>query len=340
MIKKDNMIRKNILNLFCGSLLFVGTPLAVTIPQVAFAQEVVVSVNIAPPELPVYVQPIPPGDDYLWVPGYWSWSDDDQSYFWVPGTWALAPEPGFLWTPGYWGWGDSGYFWHQGYWGRHIGYYGGINYGFGYGGSGYYGGRWEGGHFRYNQAYTNVVGFGGHNVYNVTNINIVNNTHVSFNGGRGGIQYRPNAQEMQFSHEQHLSPTQEQINHVQMARSDRSFYANENHGHPAIGAVPQAGHFDVHANVNIHNDVHNDIHNNDVHINEFHNDAHPQENHPIENKPVYNQQVRPQEQYHAPVVQQQPHQEIHEAPHPVQQQQGPRPVPHPQEQRHEEERPR
>ena len=59
---------------------------------------------------------------------------------------------GVLWTPGYWGWGGSAFLWHEGYWGPHVGFYGGINYGFGYGGVGFFGGRWDGGHFAYNTA--------------------------------------------------------------------------------------------------------------------------------------------------------------------------------------------
>ena len=62
-----------------------------------------ISVNVPPPELPVYDQPPIPGDGYMWTPGYWAWGDDIQDYYWVPGTWVLAPQPGFLWTPGYWG---------------------------------------------------------------------------------------------------------------------------------------------------------------------------------------------------------------------------------------------
>ena len=42
-----------------------------------------VAVTIAPPELPVYEQPICPGDGYLWTPGYWAYGDD--GYFWVTG---------------------------------------------------------------------------------------------------------------------------------------------------------------------------------------------------------------------------------------------------------------
>jgi hypothetical protein len=100
-----------------------------------------VSITIAPPALPVYEQPVCPGDGYIWTPGYWYWDDDASDYFWVPGTWVMAPEVGFLWTPGWWGWGDGAFIFHEGYWGPEVGFYGGINYGFGYFGVGFAGGH-------------------------------------------------------------------------------------------------------------------------------------------------------------------------------------------------------
>ena len=48
------------------------------------------------------------------------------------------------------------YAFHEGYWGPHVGFYGGVNYGFGYGGVGFVGGRWDGGYFAYNTAVLNV----------------------------------------------------------------------------------------------------------------------------------------------------------------------------------------
>lgn len=54
-----------------------------------------------------------------------------------------------LWTPPYWGWTAGACVFHEGYWGRSVGYYGGVNYGYGDGGNGYEGGRWEDGHFAY-----------------------------------------------------------------------------------------------------------------------------------------------------------------------------------------------
>ena len=104
-----------------------------------------ISVSFGPPPLPVYAQPMCPGPGYMWTPGYWAW-DPNYGYYWVPGTWVLAPFPDALWTPGYWGWdpGVSLFIWHGGYWGTRIGFYGGINYGFGYFGNGYDGGYWRG----------------------------------------------------------------------------------------------------------------------------------------------------------------------------------------------------
>ena len=132
-------------------------------PQAAQAR-VFLSVGFAPPAIPVYEQPLCPGDGYIWTPGYWQYTD--QGYEWVDGAWVLAPYTGALWTPGYWGYGDSGYLWNAGYWGPTIGYYGGINYGFGYFGTGFYGGYWNGGHFFYNREYNHFGDRGGfRNVY-------------------------------------------------------------------------------------------------------------------------------------------------------------------------------
>lgn len=192
-----------------------------------------VAVNIAPPPLPVYTQPIVPGPNYVWMPGYWAWGQ--AGYYWVPGTWVLAPRPGYLWTPGYWGWAPAGYFWHPGYWGLHVGFYGGINYGFGYFGVGFVGGGWYGGVFRYNTAVTNVDTTIVRNVYiDRTVINNYNTTvnRVSYNGGAGGVQARPTQAELEAQNEQHLRMTPEQTAHVRMASRDRNMLSSVNHGMP------------------------------------------------------------------------------------------------------------
>jgi len=122
------IIRSLALSAFLAACLCPAIPAANAQVSIGF------SVNIEPPPLPVYDQPIIPGPGYLWAPGYWAWNPDIDDYYWVPGTWVLPPEPNLLWTPGYWAWNDSGaYVFNDGYWGPEVGFYGGVNYGFGYG---------------------------------------------------------------------------------------------------------------------------------------------------------------------------------------------------------------
>jgi len=175
---------RNLIRGLMSALMLAALPLAAN-ASVAVG----ISVNFAPPELPVYVQPEIPAPGYIWTPGYWAWSP--AGYYWVPGTWVLAPQPGYLWTPPWWGWNGVAFIFHDGYWGRRIGFYGGINYGYGYPGRGYYGGRWERDHFYYNRNVNNINVTQIHNVYNKTVINNVNVTRVSYNGGDGGVRDRP-----------------------------------------------------------------------------------------------------------------------------------------------------
>ncbi|MFY9842408.1 MAG: hypothetical protein WA718_12395 [Terriglobales bacterium] len=206
----------------------------------SFAQ-IGVAITIGPPPIPIYEQPICPGDGYLWTPGYWAYDYDYDDYYWVPGTWVLAPEVGFLWTPGWWGWGDSAFLWHEGFWGPRVGFYGGINYGFGYFGTGFEGGRWDGGHFFYNRSVMNVNVTVIHNVYNTTVVN--NNNHVAFNGGNGGINARPTSEEEAAARERHVGPLPAQTQQAQAARSDPQQRASVNMGKPHIAATPRPGEF-------------------------------------------------------------------------------------------------
>ena len=225
---------QSIRSLFFAALLF-------AIPAASFAQiSVGIAVRVAPPEIPVYEQPECPGEGYIWTPGYWAYGDDD--YYWVPGTWVEAPTVGYLWTPGYWGWSDGGYRFHGGYWGPHVGFYGGINYGFGYTGSGYYGGRWDHGHFAYNRSVNRVNVTIIHNTYNTRIVNR-NTTRVSYNGGRGGIRARETARDRQVAREHHIERTNVQTEHIQAAKADRSQFSSVNHGRPAVAATPRPGAF-------------------------------------------------------------------------------------------------
>jgi hypothetical protein len=213
------------------------------IPTRSYGQVVGISITVAPPALPVYEQPICPADNYIWTPGYWAYSEDDADYYFVPGTWVEAPTPGFLWTPGYWGWNDGVYVWNGGYWGPQIGFYGGVNYGFGYGGTGYEGGYWQGGNFFYNRSVSNVNVTVIHNVYSKTVINDYSTTgRASFNGP-GGTSAKPSAQQESYAHEQHTPPTATQTEHQHAAVADRSQFASVNHGKPTVAATAKPGEF-------------------------------------------------------------------------------------------------
>jgi hypothetical protein len=203
------------------------------------AVELILSIGIAPPPLPIYEQPICPGDGYIWTPGYWAYTD--EGYFWVPGTWVLIPEPGLLWTPGYWGWADGLFVFNEGYWGPQVGFYGDINYGFGYVGIGYEGGYWRNGAFFYNRAVNNVSNIT--NVYNKTVVNNITVNNVSYNGGAGGIMARPTPQEQAAAQGRHIPPTPVQVAQVQAASSNHRLYESVNHGKPAIAATTRPSQF-------------------------------------------------------------------------------------------------
>jgi hypothetical protein len=226
--------------LMYAAMLFVLGMLAAAAP--ARAQVAVgVSVHVGPPALPVYEQPMCPGPGYLWTPGYWAYGD--EGYYWVPGTWVMAPEVGLLWTPGYWGWGGGVYVWHPGYWGRHVGFYGGINYGFGYTGAGFVGGEWRGRVYHYNTAVTRVNTTIIHNTYRTTVVHNTTINRVSYNGGRGGVMARPNSREIEAEHEHHIEATHLQREHERAAHGNREFRASENHGRPSTGASARPGQF-------------------------------------------------------------------------------------------------
>ena len=193
------------------------------------------SIQVAPPALPVYEQPVCPGDGYLWTPGYWAYGPD--GYYWVPGMWVVAPHPYLLWTPGYWGWVNGFYVWHAGYWGPHVGYYGGVCYGFGYTGCGFYGGSWRGGAYCYNRAVTNVNVTVIHNTYSSTVVNRTTVSNVSYNGGAGGTTARPTAEELAAAHETHIPATATQVQHEHIASTNRALLASVNHGRPSPAAL-------------------------------------------------------------------------------------------------------
>jgi len=230
------IVRRSRLSLFVLIML--------SLPMASFAQ-VGIAITIGPPALPVYTQPLCPAAGYIWVPGYWAYDYTYGDYYWVPGTWVLAPEVGYLWTPPYWAWENNAYIFHAGYWGPTVGFYGGIDYGFGYFGHGYEGGRWNHGQFFYNRSVNNINVTNIHNVYNVTVVDRTVN-RVSYNGGAGGVDARPTAAEEAAARERHIPPVAAQTQQERAASSNQQLRASVNHGRPPIAATPKPGTFSGH----------------------------------------------------------------------------------------------
>ncbi len=185
-----------------------------------------------PPPLPEYDQPPAPDDGYLWTPGYWAWVP--TGYYWVPGAWVEPPYQGALWTPGYWGYSLGRYGFYPGHWGLHIGYYGGINYGFGYTGFGYEGGYWHAGHFNYNREYNNVDGAIVHSVYRFNAGNrTARSSPSSFNGGSGGVQIQPRPAEVSAEREPCTPRMRSQVSSELSYGFNQSQFATANGGRPA-----------------------------------------------------------------------------------------------------------
>jgi hypothetical protein len=238
-----------------GIVVFLLMAILVLLPARASARataagqvSVGISVSFGPPPLPVYAQPMCPGPGYIWTPGYWAY-DNDDGYYWVPGTWVMAPFQGALWTPGYWGWDPAAvvFVWHPGYWGLSVGFYGGINYGFGYFGDGYDGGYWRHGAFFYNRAWNHIDRDEIRHVYYRERFHDRDwdrdRERVSYNGGRGGIDARPTWDDFRAEHERRMGPIREQDRHERMARRMPEERWSENHGRPGIAATARPERF-------------------------------------------------------------------------------------------------
>jgi WXXGXW repeat (2 copies) len=213
-----------------AGFLFVSLPLAPLVAAVG------VSINIAPPVLPVVVQPACPVAGYIWTPGYWGWGGG--GYYWVPGVWVAPPAVGLLWTPPWWGWNNGVYAFNEGYWGPTVGFYGGINYGYGYSGNGYWGGRWEGDSFRYNTAVTRVNTNVVHNTYVDRSVNRQVDTNRAAFNGPNGVKAEPTAEQKAAAHNaRKMPPTSQQLARQEAAAKDRNLQASANKGHPNADAI-------------------------------------------------------------------------------------------------------
>ncbi len=221
-------------------------------PDVAgYAEQPTEEATQPPPPLPDYAQPPAPDDGYIWTPGYWAYGP--YGYYWVPGVWVEPPYVGGLWTPGYWGFYGGSYLWYPGHWGFHIGWYGGINYGFGYVGFGYEGGYWNGGHFFYNRVYNNFNGRAVHNVYSYrANVRVNNNVRgnngarPSYRGGPNGVHSQPRPSEGNAYREPTAPRMSTQEQHEHYYGAQRGQYASPNNSRPATTSESRPLHADAH----------------------------------------------------------------------------------------------
>jgi WXXGXW repeat (2 copies) len=221
-------------SLVLATLLLVGLQLA------PCSAELGVSITVAPPVLPVVEQPPCPVEGYIWTPGYWAY---DTDYYWVPGVWVPPPEVGLLWTPPWWGFVNGAYLFHEGYWGPTVGFYGGINYGFGYFGTGYLGGGWAGNVFRYNTAVTRVNTTVVHNTFvDRTLVSRQTTTNRASFNGQGGVKAEATAEERAAANARHVPATSEQISRKEAASKNRELHAAVNHGQPNTAAIKSLDH--------------------------------------------------------------------------------------------------
>ena len=93
----------------------------------------------------------------------------------------------------------------------------------------------------YNRSANNI---GNVHITNVYNRTVINNTttHVSYNGGQGGIAARPTQQQLAYEHAQH-NATPLQVQHQQAAGSNRALLASVNNGRPPIAATARPAAF-------------------------------------------------------------------------------------------------
>jgi hypothetical protein len=77
------------------------------------------------------------------------------------------------------------------------------------------------------------------NVYNKTVV-VNNTTNVSYNGGTGGTTAHATPQQVAAANQQHVPPTPQQTQHMQMAAKDPALSLNNNHGHPTVAATSHA----------------------------------------------------------------------------------------------------
>ena len=165
-----------------------------------------------------------------------------DGYYWTPGSWARPPAVDLFGRPatGPGTQADHDYVFHSGYWAPTVGFYGGIDYRFGYSGQGFHGGFWRNHQFVYNRAVNDV---GNVHVATYANQVFAPANHISYNGGTGGTAARPTPAQIAAMRERHIGPTPAQIQNQQTASRIPNQRYSENKGAPPIGALARANDF-------------------------------------------------------------------------------------------------
>ena len=74
-----------------------------------------VYIKKAPPVKKTEIKTPKPGNNFVWVEGYWKWNPKRDKYVWNPGFWKKI-EPGKRWQNGHWKRAPKGWIWVKGYW--------------------------------------------------------------------------------------------------------------------------------------------------------------------------------------------------------------------------------
>jgi hypothetical protein len=101
-----NFIRLTLLS----GVLLIGTPV--------FSQvSVGIRIGAPPPPRVIYVHPVSPGREYVWIDGYWY--PVGKHYKWHEGYWTRPPYRGARWVPPH----HDGQHFYSGYWNGNHGQY-------------------------------------------------------------------------------------------------------------------------------------------------------------------------------------------------------------------------
>lgn len=68
----------------------------------------------APPAPQPEAVPPRPSQDFLWIPGYWTWQNN--GYAWMAGHWEMPPAASAVWVNPRWEPEGNAFRFHEGYW--------------------------------------------------------------------------------------------------------------------------------------------------------------------------------------------------------------------------------